>query len=272
MRDQLEGCNFPPQKLNSNRSMPLADLVNRVEEAHFSLNLYPEAREGGGTFVPVLPYRRGGGTKGHAADPVRSAEEAARRARAKIRRYCATHQLNRLGTLTFAGEGCHDQRQLRAYVGEFFRQLRLGLGDKPFPYVWVPEWHTTNHGLHVHFAVGQYIRRSLIESAWPHGFVHIKLLGDLPTGTGPLGEARKAAGYLSKYVSKSFLDTKRINGLHRYDLAQGFSPQVERITGTSAHALIALASERFGAWPTYEWSSADMPDWRGGIAFWAQWD
>ncbi len=125
--------------------------------AYFSLNLYPDAREGGGTCVPTLPYARGFGIKSHAVNPERSAEEAARRAKGRIRRYCATHQLNRLGTLTFRGEGCHDQRQLRTYVGEFFRQLRFGLGDKPFPYVWVPEWHTTDHGLHVHFAIGQYI-------------------------------------------------------------------------------------------------------------------
>jgi hypothetical protein len=249
----------------------MSSLQAPLPSAYFSLNLYPDAREGGGTFVPTLPYPRGFGIKGHAANPERSAEEAARRAKGRIRRYCSTHRLNRLGTLTFAGAGCHDQRQLRTYVGEFFRQLRFGLGDKPFPYVWVPEWHTTDHGLHVHFAVGQYIPRSLIESAWPHGFVHIKLLGDLPVGSGPLGESRKAAGYLSKYVAKSFLDTKRIDGLHRYDIAQGFTPSVERITGTSAFALIALASERFGAWPTYEWSSADEPDWHGGIAFWAQW-
>ena len=246
--------------------------IHRLEEAYFALNLYPDAREGGGTFVPTLPYRGNVGIKGHALDSQRSAEEAARRARGRIRRYCAAHRLNRLGTLTFMGDGCHDQRQLRVYVGEFFRQLRLGLGDQTFPYVWVPEWHTTDHGLHVHFAVGRYVPRSLIESAWPHGFVHIKLLGDLPVGSGRLGEARKAAGYLSKYVAKSFMDEKRIQGLHRYDLAQGFKPKVERITGTSAYALIALASERFGAWPSYEWSSLEMPDWRGGIAFWAQWD
>jgi len=254
------------------RYRPVSISPPRLDVAHFTLSLYPDAREGGGTFVPTLPYARGFGIKGHALDPERSAQEAARRARGHIRRYCATHQLNRLGTLTFRGAGCHDQRRLRTYVGEFFRQLRLGLGNKPFPYVWVPEWHTTDHGLHVHFAVGQYISRSLIESAWPHGFVHIKLLGDLPVGSGPLGEARKAAGYLSKYVAKSFLDTKRIGGLHRYDVAQKFTPRVEQITGTSAHALIALASERFGAWPSYEWSSLEMPDWRGGIAFWAQWD
>jgi hypothetical protein len=250
----------------------ISSVINRIDSAHFSLNLYPEAREGGGTFVPVGGSPHGVGIKGSARDPQRAAEEAARRAKGRIRRYCATHRLNRLGTLTFAGEGCHDQRELRAYLAIFFRSLRLGLDDKPLPYIWVPEWHATGHGLHVHFAVGQYIRRSLIESAWPHGFVHIKLLGDLPVGSGSLGEARKAAGYLSKYVSKSFSDERRIEGLHRYDLAQGFAPKVERITGRSARDVIDAASERFGARPSYEWSSSNEPKWGGGIAFWAQWD
>jgi hypothetical protein len=257
----------------SNRSskVEIVPLHHPTESAYFSLNLYHEAREGGGTFVPLRPFPRGVGVKGHAQDRERSNQEAARRAKGRIRRYCATHRLNRLGTLTFKGEGCHDQRLLRSHVGDFIRQLRLGLDDKPFPYVWVPEWHATDHGLHVHFAVGKYVRRSLIESAWPHGFVHIKLISGLPVGSGTLAEARTAAGYLSKYVSKSFLDTRRISGLHRYDLAQGFTPKVERITGSSAQAVIDLASERFGTRPTYEWSSSETPDWRGGIAFWAQW-
>ena len=245
--------------------------INRVEAAHWSLNVYLDAREAGGTFVPMLPYRRGGGLKGFALDPERSSFEAARRAKGRLRRYCAANRLNRLGTLTYRGEGCHDQQMLRADVGEFFRQLRDGLAGEGFAYVWVPEWHPGGHGLHVHFAVGQYIQRSLIEASWPHGFVHIKLLGDLPVGSGALGEARLAAGYLSKYVAKSFADPLRLDGLHRYDLAQGFKPKVEQITGNSPDAVIALASEGFGAEPLLRWSSDDVLDWRGGPAIWVQW-
>jgi len=70
--------------------------------------------------------------------------------------------------------------------------------------VWVPEWHKSGHGLHVHFAVGRFIGRGKIEQAWGRGFVHIKLLGDLPAGSGSLQEARLAARYLSKYVTKTF--------------------------------------------------------------------
>ena len=239
--------------------------------ACWSLSLYPDAREAGGAFLPSVPYPRGGGIKGHAADPARARVEASRRAKGKLRRYCAANRLNRLGTLTYRGAGCHDQRQVRAHVGEFFRLLRAEMGGKPFPYAWVPEWHKTDHGLHLHFAVGRFIKRSLIEASWPHGFVHIKVIGDLPVGAGLLGEARKAAGYLGKYVAKSFADDRRIDGLHRYDLAQGFTPKVERITGTSPDAVIGQASERIGATPLLRWSSQDVPDWQGGPAIWAQW-
>ncbi|MEO9240761.1 MAG: hypothetical protein ABI418_22045, partial [Jatrophihabitantaceae bacterium] len=108
-------------------------------------------------------------------------------------------------------------------------------------YAWVPEWHKTGHGLHLHFAVGRFIPRSLIAASWPHGFVHIKVIGDLPVGSGTLGEARKVAGYLSKYVAKSFADPNRVQGLHRYDLAQGFQPTVVRITGCNPDAVIGEA-------------------------------
>lgn len=249
---------------------PVADLLNRPD-ARWSLSLYPDAREAGGAFVPSLPYSRNQGVRGQAADPARARVEAARRAKGRLRRYCAANRLNRLGTLTYRGAGCHDQRQVRAHVGEFFRQLRAELDGQSLPYAWVPEWHKTGHGLHLHFAVGRYLKRSLIEAAWPHGFVHIKLLGDLPVGAGKIGEARRAAGYLSKYVAKSFEDPARIDGLHRYDLAQGFTPRVERICGTSPEAVLHEASERIGSAPVLRWSSGDVPDWQGGPAIWAQW-
>jgi hypothetical protein len=211
-------------------------------------------------------------SRGFAADPERSSEEAGRRARAKLRRYCTANRLNRLGTLTFRGSGCHDPEQLRTYLGDFFRTLRTSLGGQPFPYVWVPEWHKTGHGLHAHFAVGRFIKRSLIESAWGHGFVHIKLLGDLPVGSTNLSEARRAAGYLSKYVAKSFADpTVRVLGLHRYDLAQGFTPRPVSLSGDSPHAVLTQASAVLGGAPSVEWASSSVESWQGPPAIWAQW-
>lgn len=251
---------------------PSVSRLGALVPASWALCLYPDAREAGGTFLPSRPYRRGGGVRGQARDPERARAEAARRAKGRLRRYCAANRLNRLGTLTYGGAGCHDPRQVRSDVGEFFRELRTALGGKPLPYAWVPEWHKTDHGLHLHFAVGQYVKRNLIASAWGRGFVHIKLLGDLPVGSGTLAQARKAAGYLSKYVTKSFTGGQRPAGLHRFDVAQGFQPKAVRIVGRSADDVVGQASGLLGGLaPARRWSSAEVADWQGAPAVWAQW-
>ena len=175
-------------------------------QAGWTFSLYPEAAEGGGCFVGSLRRRASCGSA--EADPGRAEAEAARRARSKLRRYCAANRLNRLGTLTYAGAGCFEPLQLRADVAEFFRGLRSELGGRPLPYAWASEWHPGGHGLHVHFAVGRYVGQRLIRDVWGRGIVHIKLIGDLPVGSGALEEARRAASYLAKYVSKNITDPR----------------------------------------------------------------
>lgn len=102
--------------------------------------------------------------------------------------------------------------------------------------------------------------------------MHIKLLGGLGAGSGTLEEARHAAGYLSKYVSKTFTDPgSRIPGLHRYDVAQGFKPIEVTLTGVSEAEVIAQASDYMGALPGTHWSSASVEDWDKPPAVWAQW-
>jgi hypothetical protein len=232
------------------------------------LALCPAAAEGGGCFVAKRRPPSGG--RG-IPNPERSRLEAARRARGQLRRYCAANRLNRLGTLTYRGTGCHEPAQVRADLGTFFRSIRAALGGDPFPYVWVPEWHPGGHGLHAHFAVGKFIRQTVIRDAWGQGFVSIKLLSDLPVGTGRLEEARRAAGYLSKYVAKSFAD-QRLPGRHRYDVAQGFQPERVRIWGRSPAEVIGQASVSFnGLAPTRQWSSSDQEGWQGPPALWVQW-
>jgi hypothetical protein len=240
--------------------------------AGWSFSLYPDAAEGGGSFSASTRRVPEYVSRGLARDPERAAAEAGRRARAKLRRYCAANKLNRLGTLTYRGEGCHDPAVVRDHLGEFFRDLRSGSGGTPLPYVWVPEWHKSGHGLHAHFAVGRFVKRSLIESAWGRGFVHIKLLGDLPVGSGSLSEARVAARYLSKYVAKTFTDpSARVLGLHRYDVAQGFQPKPVHLSGSSPESVLAQASAVLGSAPTVEWASSSVEDWQGPPAVWAQW-
>ncbi|MFD3448607.1 hypothetical protein ACFDTO_28820 [Microbacteriaceae bacterium 4G12] len=158
------------------------------------------------------------------------------------------------------------------HLGDFFRSLRGQLGGKPLAYAWVPEWHKSGHGLHAHYAVGRFVKRAMIEKAWGHGFVHIKLIGDLPVGSGALSEARIAAGYLAKYVAKTFEDpSARVLGLHRYDVAQGFQPKPVALSGRSAGDVLAQASAVVGGVPSAEWSSSSVEDWQGPPAIWAQW-
>jgi len=255
-------------------SIPSSVSLGRLARpnAGWMFSLYPDAGEGGGSFQGSTRRVPAYVSRGFALDPERAAAEAGRRARANLRRYCAANRLNRLGTLTYRGEGCHDPAIVREHLGVFFRSLRDATGGKPFPYVWVPEWHKTGHGLHAHFAVGRFIKRGLIEQAWGHGFVHIKLLGNLPVGSTDLGEARRAAGYLSKYVAKTFTDpAARVLGLHRYDVAQGFKPLPVALSGRTADDVLAQASAVFGVAPSSEWASSSVEGWQGPPAIWAQW-
>lgn len=229
------------------------------------LALYRDAGEAGGSW-----QGGGGGSSGGwgESDPGRAAEEAARRARGKVRRYCAANGLNRFWTLTYSGEGEHDPAAVRGDIRRFFKTLRRGLGGDPFPYLWVPELHKSGHGWHVHFAVGQFIRRGLVVESWDRGFVFGKLIGNLPVGSGVRGEARVAARYLSKYLGKEFAGS---GGLNRYDVGQGFQPQQEPVGGRSEDEVIESASERMGGRPATVWRSMDEEGWRGPPALWLQW-
>jgi hypothetical protein len=237
-------------------------------EVLWALSLYPDAGEGGGCLSVARRVLPSGGPP----NVERAAEEAGRRARAKIRRYAAANRLNRLGTLTYRGDGCHDPIRLRDDLAGFFRELRAGLAAGRFPYVWVPQWHPGGHGLHAHFAVGRFIQRTLIERSWEHGFVHIKLLDGLPVGSGTLGEARLAARYLARYVGREMEDARRLAGLHRYEVAQGFQPAKIECYGSSAEDVIERASGYMGSAPERVWLSSSVEGWRGPPACWAQWN
>lgn len=234
--------------------------------ALWTLKLYAEAGEAAGSLR--LPPRDG--RSGRPVDPDRSAAEAARRARGMIRRYCAANRLTRFGTLTYAGEGCFDPARVRADVGVFFRALRRELGGDAFPYVWVPEWHPGGHGLHVHFAVGRFIPQPLIRETWGRGRVHIKLLGDLPVGSGALEEARLTGRYLAKYAGKAVGDDRQ-PGLHRYEVAQGFQPSWIYADGESAADVIGQASAFMGRAPSYVWHSSQEDGWPGPPVCWIAW-
>jgi hypothetical protein len=113
--------------------------------------------------------------------------------------------------------------------------------------------------------------RARIERAWGNGFVHIKLLDGLPVGSGALGEARLAARYLARYVGRDLEDERRLTGLHRYEVAQGFQPAKVECYGASAEDVIERASGYMGSQPERVWLSSSVEGWRGPPACWAQW-
>ena len=129
-------------------------------DAGWRFSLYPDAEEGGGSFQLSLRRVPTYLSRGYALDPERSASEAGRRARAKLRRYCTANRLNRLGILTFAGDGCHEPAELRGLLSAFFRALRVALGGAVFAYVWVPEWHPKRGG-----------QLGICRSMWPSRFL-----------------------------------------------------------------------------------------------------
>ena len=236
-----------------------------VSQAYWGASLFPDAGEGVAVFHSADTRPKGG----FGGDPEESRKVAVRRARTQVRRYCAANRLNRLGTLTYRPPFCKDPRLLTAQVGDFFRLLRRDLGGGAFPYLWTGEWHKDGVRLHAHFAVSRFVPRTRIEGAWPHGFVHIKLLGDLPYGSVALDQARLAARYLSKYVGKSFAEQGQ--GLHRYEVAQGFAPRREGARGRSSEEVLAWAVERMGCEADFVQSSAEWHDYQGPPAVYFSW-
>ena len=231
------------------------------------LKLYPDAGEAGGSFRWV--GRGVAPEKSRCGDPERAREVAERRARGKLRRYVVANDLRRLISCTYEGPGQHDARALRVDVGGFFRRLRYRTGGKQFSYAWVGEWHATGHGLHVHAGIGGYVPKGVVADAWGHGFIDIRLLGKRVAGVATLAEARRAAGYLNKYVGKS-LGEGLERGLHRYEVAQGFQPRSIEFVGLEDEQVLEQASEYMGLPPEEVWRS-DPEDWDGPPALWVAW-
>lgn len=244
------------------------------------LSLYPDAFEASASLRTAGRSRGAGqprpseaGADEIAARRDRSAQEAARRARRQLRRYVVANRLTRLTTLTYAGQGCHDPRVVRGDIAAFFVALRSSLGGGPLPYAWVSELHPGGHGWHVHAVFDRYVPRRIIDGAWGHGFIHIKRITDLPVGSGAVHEAAIAGRYIAKTLTASYLskDFTARDGLHRYEVAQGFQPRARVVWGRTAAESLREASGLVGREPSRVWRSIDAEGWQGPPAVWASW-
>jgi hypothetical protein len=97
-----------------------------------------------------------------------------------------------------------------------------------------------------------------------------QVLSDRPVGSSDWQESRRAAGHLSKYVTKAF--QRHEFARHRYDLAQGFQPPVVLVEDRTTDLALAQACGLMGgASPERSWTSSDALGWQGPPAVWHAW-
>lgn len=222
--------------------------------------------------------RRGRGGGGGGSEPVEdperaaeSADRARRRAARAMRLYAVRNRLTRLWTWTYA-EAQWDAAVVKRDANAAMGRLRKYLG-RDLPYLYVLELHPGGHGLHVHVLLpSTFIAHEALSALWGHGFVQYSDREvALEQVKGQRARARMAARYLVKYVGKD-VGRERPPGEHRYEVAQGFAPEVVRRSVESDWAgYVLLCSANGGEVPVESWSSAGREGWRGPPCRWWLW-
>lgn len=193
---------------------------------------------------------------------------SARRRRGEIRRMCAANGLGYLVTLTFEREPLTSDgvwRELKL----FLRRLRRQLGYV-FPFVAVIERGELNGRLHLHVCVGRWyvdlcvcsicrecappswkwlqpppaVGTLCLRCVWGNGIVHgpsERVAGEIRAN----GDSRRAAMYVSKYVSKELIEGSA-KGEWRYRVARGFQPEAERFRGREVVSVNRAVAARLG--------------------------
>lgn len=169
-----------------------------------------------------------------------NASRALRRATKRLRQYAVQNKLTALHTLTYRcvacdGDPCRCGRMespatraiVKRDVAAFIKSLRSGMtGGEAFPYGYVIERGTKGtKRLHVHLLLPSEYAPELVSLCWKHGRTDYSP----PKGDGgKRSQARRAASYLAKYLSKSLGDEDEA-WAHSYERAQGFNVrQVKR--------------------------------------------
>lgn len=235
----------------------------KLVRAPWRARVFPDAGEAVVTRRVTQAARHGSSRAVEATDFDSAGARAARQAR----RYCASNSLAYLWTATYAGDGTRDHFLVRANVHALFRSLRLVVG-KRFPYLWTTEWHPGGHGLHVHFAVAQFIKHAAVADAWGQGHVWVRGPGHEVVGAEARDHGRRVARYVAKYVAKA---PAAPAGYHRYEVAQGFRPRELLLGARDLEEAIQVACAAMGALPTRLWDSATEPKWMAPRTLWLGW-
>jgi hypothetical protein len=202
----------------------------------------------------------------------RNEARALSRARTEVRRYCVRNRLDRMWTLTFRCWECDAapcacglaaspslDEAWRAWDA-FVRRLRRALGRNVPLLAVVERGSKGTRRLHVHVAVGFYVKGEELERVWGHG--HVKPRRSRVAAAGKRERARRAAGYLSKYLSKELGQERAENG-NRYRRAQGFAARVVRRRRLTAEDARWFAARLCGGNVVDVWRSEGDGEWRG---------
>lgn len=187
-------------------------------------------------------------------DEERSKEEAVRRARSKLRRYCTQNGLDHMWTLTYAGTGVFDSEVVRRDVERLLARVTEERGER-IPYARVFEWHK-RHGLHTHMAVPMFYWHGDLYRLWGKGIVYCSYTG-----------GRRASGYLSKYIGKDFEVAEK--GKHRYECAQGFPIERYVFPVENFDEGMHWGATFFPGPVAHAWDSRLDPDWFAPPVFYA---
>ena len=187
----------------------------------------------------------------------RSATEAARRARTRLRRYCVGNALDHLWTLTYAPEFLPDDEDgVWKDVERFRKRLHKATG-RAMPVAAVIERGSESGRLHVHCLVRGRIPMGTMQDAWGRGFVQVEAPPKRP-GMSKRQRLRATAAYLTKYVGKEF-DRGRPHR-KRYSVTTGFQP-VRRWTFGGRDLVPALRAALDGRRVVHWWQSDE--EWPG---------
>jgi hypothetical protein len=152
---------------------------------------------------------------------------------------------------------------------------RLNRAHPRLAWVYTLERHRSG-AWHVHVAVNQSFPNEREDRAlarlWGHGFVDGGRRLKPPSGGVPAGRrelARSAARYVGKYLAK---DPSSPPWAHRYEVRQGFQPEVVRTWHDSdREAWAHLVREQGGEVPGYQWESSTADGWRGPPVVFLSW-
>jgi hypothetical protein len=255
-RTAAAGC---PRDPKGTASLDIQTKLTSARRGYVRVKIYPRAGEAVvSCMTRPRPADRSRKVEG-AKDPHRCQQQAGRRAASTVRRYAAEHGLRYMITLTYGGGGERELRKVHRDVEKLIAKMVKDRNGRRFPYLWVPEYHADEQRFHVHLAVPFFCKHSKMMKTWSRGLVWCTDM-KRPGECGIVGH-RRAARYLSKYVTKTF--DHSVFGRHRYERAQGFEPHSYQVAAYDLRDGEEYAEAAFRSRAAFTWRSSDVDDWQG---------